>query len=197
MQMVVMRRRTWSWRIMKSGPWGDKRRIGIHVEVGCGTKTLAWPPRSLPPSVHALVYLPLECRWDLACASYQQNIARVMGCPPLHVCDYVTWDHNACLVRRYSLLCWFGLSSNHARKVHVAKNFSPATHKELNATNNQMSWEVYPSPVKPQIGPQPWPTAWLQPCETLKHRTQLRHAQTSDHRDCEIHVYCFKMVSLW
>lgn len=52
--------------------------------------------------------------------------------------------------------------SNHTGKVHVARNFkqdapSSAAYKELNATNNQVSLEVDPSPFEPQVGPQPWP----------------------------------------
>ena len=45
--------------------------------------------------------------------------------------------------------------------------------------------------VEPLIGTQSWLASWMNPCETLKHKTQLSH-ELLTHRNCGvINVSCF------
>lgn len=45
--------------------------------------------------------------------------------------------------------------------------------------------------VEPLMGTQSWPTSWLNPCETLKHKTQLSHELLTHRSRGIINVSCF------
>lgn len=52
--------------------------------------------------------------------------------------------------------------------------------QEVNSVNKVRSLEADFSPVKPMMRPLPWPTPGLYPGKTLRQRTQLSCALTSD-----------------
>lgn len=115
-------------------------------------------------------------------ASNQKDTSKVMGCPS---CGQITRDGGFCLSSKRSLLSlWlicFDETSFHffikARETHLAENWrwplariqgetkvlgaTPA--KKLTSYINQESWEVRPSQLSLQMGPQPWRTHWSQP----------------------------------
>lgn len=97
---------------------------------------------------------------DLWCASNQKNTARVMECIQLCICDYVTWEHNVCFVRKYSFA---GLeeASNHAGKTHVARNFK--------IQNSARNWKTK------------WAQKWTLPQSSLRWDHSL-----GQHFDCSL-----------
>lgn len=90
----------WRGMISKWPHWSLSR------ETSCGRQNSLVVPRTLISWYPCLVsFLPIECVLDLWPVSKQKHTANVVGCPWLHVCDYITKNCNGFPARRLFLSC--------------------------------------------------------------------------------------------